>query len=138
LRVSGNAVDILGDANRFKPEQHVLSNATYANDAAELVKVIRQQLKEGADFIKIYETGPDSFHDGRFSRPYQYTEAQLRAVVEEAARVGKGVALHATGEPGTLTISEYFADRAATKARQELEKQLSDPFLTAPRHANSR
>jgi len=30
LRVSGNAVDILGDANRFKPEQHVLSNATYA------------------------------------------------------------------------------------------------------------
>src|SRR5271166_142378 len=104
LRVSGNAVDILGgheDANRFNPEQHVLSNATYANNATELVTVIRQQFKEGADFIKIYETGRDSFHDGKFSTPYQYTEPELRAAVSEAARVGKVVAVHATGEPGT-------------------------------------
>ena len=105
LRVSGNAVDILGgheDANRFNPEQHVLSNATYANNEEELVRVIRQQFKEGADFIKIYETGPDSFVDGKFTTPFQYTEAQLRAAITEAARVGKVVAVHATGEPGTL------------------------------------
>jgi len=78
LRISGNAVDILGgheDANHFNPAQHVLSNATYANNAAELVTVIREQLKEGADFIKIYETGPDTIRDGRFSTIYQYTEA---------------------------------------------------------------
>jgi imidazolonepropionase-like amidohydrolase len=34
LRISGNAIDILGgheDANRFNPAQHVLSNADYAN-----------------------------------------------------------------------------------------------------------
>ena len=40
LRISGNAVDILGgheDAIGFNPEQHVLSNATCANNAAELV-----------------------------------------------------------------------------------------------------
>ncbi len=102
LRISGNAIDILGgheDAIRFNPEQHVLSNATYANNAAELVTVIRQQFKEGADFIKIYETGPDSLRDGRFSTPYQYTEAELSAAVAEAARTGKRVAVHATGEP---------------------------------------
>src|SRR5512140_3806050 len=89
LRVSGNAVDILGgheDANRFNPEQHVLPNATQANNAAELVAVIRQQFKEGADFIKIYETGRDSFRDGKFSTPYQYTQAELEAAVREAAR----------------------------------------------------
>jgi len=80
----------------------VLSNATYANNAAELVSVIREQFKLGADFIKIYETGSDSFRDGKFSTPYQFTEAELRAAVEEAARVGKRVAVHATGEPGTL------------------------------------
>ena len=60
LRISGNAIDILGgheDALHYNPEQRVLSNATYANNAAELVTVIRQQVKEGADFIKIYETG---------------------------------------------------------------------------------
>jgi imidazolonepropionase-like amidohydrolase len=105
LRISGNAIDILGgheDANRYNPEQHVLSNAARANGAAELVSVIREQFKEGADFIKIYETGRDSFRDGKFSTVYQYTQAELDAAVEEAARVGKRVAVHATGEPGTL------------------------------------
>jgi len=104
LRISGNAVDILGgheDAIGFNPDQHVLSNATFANNAQELVRVIRQQFKEGADFIKIYETGRDSLEDGKFSTPYQYTLAELRAAVQEAARVGRRVAVHATGEPGT-------------------------------------
>jgi len=105
LRISGNAVDILGgheDAINYNPAQHVLPNATWANNAAELVTVIRGQFKEGADFIKIYETGRDALRDGKFSTPYQYTEAELRVAVEEAARVGKRVAVHATGEPGTL------------------------------------
>ncbi len=109
LRVSGNAVDILGgheDANFGNPEQHILSNATYANNADELVTVIRQQVKEGADFIKIYETGSDSLHAGQFSTPYQYTEAQLSAAVQEAARTGKRVGVHATGEPGTLYAAQ--------------------------------
>src|SRR6202789_2792485 len=63
MRISGNAIDILGgheDAIGYNPEQRVLSNATQANNASELVVAIRQQLKEGADFIKIYETGKDS------------------------------------------------------------------------------
>src|SRR5271163_3286311 len=126
LRISGNAVDILGgheDANRYNPEQHVLSNATYANNAAELVTVIRQQFKEGADFIKMYETGPDSLRDGRFSTPFQYTEAELRAAVDEAARSGKRVAVHATGEPGTL-----YAARAGVVSIDHAY-QLSDETM---------
>ena len=109
LRVSGNAIDILGgheDAINYNPQQHVLSNATYANSADELVSAIRQQFKEGADFIKIYETGPDSIRDGKFSTVYQYNESQLSAAVQEAARVGKHVAVHATGEPGTLYAAQ--------------------------------
>jgi imidazolonepropionase-like amidohydrolase len=109
LRISGNAIDILGgheDANHFNPAQHVLSNATYANNIPELVTAIRVQLKEGADFIKIYETGPDGVRDGRFSTTYQYTEAELKAAVDEAARSGKRVAVHATGEPGTLYAAQ--------------------------------
>ena len=105
LRISGNAVNILGgheDAIGYNPDQHILPNATYADGADELVKVIRQQFKEGADFIKIYETGPDSVHDGQLSTPYQYSEAELSAAVHEAQRVGKRIAVHATGEPGTL------------------------------------
>src|SRR5712691_1320514 len=92
LRISGNAINILGgheDALNYNPEQHVLPNATWANNASELVTVIRSQFKEGADFIKIYETGRDSFRDGIFSTPYQYTEAELRVAVAETARVGR-------------------------------------------------
>jgi imidazolonepropionase-like amidohydrolase len=109
LRVSGNAVNILGgheDAIGYNPAQHVLPNADFANNADELVAVIRQQFKEGADFIKIYETGPDSVREGKFTTVYQYTEAQLEAGVKEAARVGRRVAVHATGEPGTLFAAQ--------------------------------
>jgi len=109
LRISGNAINILGgheDAIHYNPEQRVLPNATYANNKDELVAVMRQQFKEGADFIKIYETGPDTVSDGRFSTIYQYTEAELSAAVAEAARVGKRVAVHATGEPGTLFAAQ--------------------------------
>jgi imidazolonepropionase-like amidohydrolase len=109
LRISGNAVDILGgheDAIHFNPEQHVISNATYANNADELVAVIRQQAKEGSDFVKIYETGPDTVRDGKLTTVYQYTEAELAAAVQEAARTGRRVAVHATGEPGTLYAAQ--------------------------------
>src|ERR1700678_3728814 len=100
LRISGNAINILGgheDAIGYNPEQHVLPNATYANNATELVTVIREQPKGGADFIKIYETGADSGANGKFSTPYQYTEEELTAAVREAARTGNRVAVHATG-----------------------------------------
>jgi imidazolonepropionase-like amidohydrolase len=110
LRISGNAINILGgheDAIGYNPAQHVLPNADYANNAAELVAVMRQQYKEGADFTKIYETGEDTVRDGKASTVYQYTEAELAAAVQEAARLGRRVAVHATGEPGTL-----FAARA--------------------------
>jgi imidazolonepropionase-like amidohydrolase len=123
LRISGNAISILGgheDAIGYNPAQHVLSNADYANNADELVAVIREQYKEGSDFTKIYETGPDRIKDGRLTTPYQYSEAQLEAAVKEAARVGKRVAVHATGEPGTL-----FAAQAGVASIDHAD-QLSD------------
>jgi imidazolonepropionase-like amidohydrolase len=108
MRVSGNAIDLTGgheDAIGYNPAQHVLSNADYADSAEEIVHVMREQRKQGADFTKIYETGKDRYANGVFTTPYQYTEAQLRAAIEEAERMGKGpghgVAVHATGEPGT-------------------------------------
>jgi imidazolonepropionase-like amidohydrolase len=110
MRVSCNAVDVLGgheDAIGYNPAQKVLSNADYADSAEELVKVMREQRKGGADFTKIYETGQDEYENGVLKTPYQYTEAELKAAVTEAERVGgaagsgRGVAVHATGEPGT-------------------------------------
>jgi imidazolonepropionase-like amidohydrolase len=125
LRISGNAINILGgheDAIGYNPDQHVRPNADY-NSADELIAVMRQQFKEGADFIKIYETGVDSLRDGKFTTVYQYTEAQLEAAVKEAARVGKRVAVHATGEPETL-----FAAQAGVASIDHAD-QLSDETM---------
>jgi imidazolonepropionase-like amidohydrolase len=126
LRISGNAIDILGgheDANHFNPAQHVLSNATYANNADELVAAMRQQHKEGSDFAKIYETGKDTVRDGVLYTPFQYTAAQLKAAVDEAARLGTGVAVHAMGEPGTLYAAQ------AGVASIDHATQLSDETM---------
>jgi imidazolonepropionase-like amidohydrolase len=126
LRISGNAIDILGgheDANDFNPAQHVFSNATYANNAQQLVEVMRAQHKEGSDFAKIYETGPDTLSGGVLHTPYQYSEAELKAAVDEAARLGTGVAVHAMGEPGTL-----YAARAGVTSIDHAT-QLSDETM---------
>ncbi len=126
LRISGNAVNILGgheDAIGYNPEQHVLPNADYANNTDELIAVMRRQFKEGADFIKIYETGPDSVGDGKFHTMYQYTEPELEAAVHEAARLGRKVAVHATGEPGTLYAAQ------AGVASIDHANQLSDETM---------
>jgi imidazolonepropionase-like amidohydrolase len=126
MRISGNAIDILGgheDAIHFNPEQHVLPNATWADNTSELITAIRQQLKEGADFIKIYETGHDTIRDKRFTTPYQFSEAELSAAVQETARVGTHVAVHATGEPGT-----FYAARAGVVSIEHAF-QLSDATM---------
>ncbi len=126
MRISGNAIDILGgheDANHFNPAQHVLSNADYANTADQIVAVMREQHKEGSTFAKIYVTGLDRMVPAgsppclgdpacidmgpepgdpefwSFHTPYQYTEAQLEAAVAEAARLDTNVGVHCQGEP---------------------------------------
>ena len=126
LRICGNAIDILGgheDALHFNPAQHVLSNADYANSIDQIVEVMRAQHKEGSDFAKVYETGPDKMIGGVLETPYQYTEAQLAAAVEEARRLGTVVAVHAMGEPGTLYAAE------AGVASIDHATQLSDETM---------
>lgn len=126
LRISGNAIDILGgheDAIGFNPAQRVLSNADYANSADQLVEVIRAQHKQGSDFVKIYETGADKMIDGVLHTPYQFTAAQLAAAVAEAHRLGTTVGVHAMGEPGTLYAAQ------AGVASIDHATQLSDETM---------
>ncbi len=109
MRVSCNAIDITGgheDAIGYNPAQHVLSNADYADSAEDIVRVMREQRKGGADFAKIYETGRDKLIDNEWSTPFQYTEAELSAAVAEARRTGSRVGVHCTGEPGALYAAE--------------------------------
>ena len=154
LRVSCNAVDIVGgheDAIGYNPEQRVLSNADYANTADEIVAVMREQRKGGADFTKIYETGPDHLDGDTFTVPYQYTEAQLAAAVAEAHRTGSRVGVHCTGEPGATYAVEagvasidhaYFLLPATMKAMREKQIYavptftISEFFAQHPEHGD--
>ena len=134
MRISGNAIDIMGgheDAIGFNPSQHVLSNADYATSADEIVAVMREQHKQGSDFAKIYETGPDHIIDGALHTPYQYTAAQLTTAVEEARRLGTVVGVHAMGEPGTLYAAEagvasidHATQLSAQTMRLMIQKQI--------------
>jgi len=126
MRVSANAISILGgheDANRFNPDAHVPGNADYANNIDQIISVMRQQHKEGADFFKLYETGSDSMQGGEFHSPYQYSEAELKAAVDEAARLGTNVGVHDQAEPGT-----YYAAEAGV-ASIDHAAQLSDKTM---------
>ncbi len=136
-----NAIDITGgheDAIGFNPDQHVLSNATYADSADGLVHAIREELKGGADFIKIYETGKDTLTDGVFHTPYQYTEAQLAAAVAETARAGTHVAVHCTGEPaasyavaaGVVSIDHAYQLSDTTMAAMKARGIFAVPTFT--------
>src|SRR5208282_2811007 len=112
------------------------SNATYANNASGLVSVIRQQLKEGADFIKIYQTGADRMTDGKLTTPYHCTGepgalyAVQAGVVSidhayqlspESMRIMREKQIYAVP---TFTVSEYFADHAESPALAEHERAL--------------
>jgi imidazolonepropionase-like amidohydrolase len=126
LRISGNAISITGgheDAIGFNPAQHVLPNATLVSGSVQLIETIREQIKQGADFLKIYQTGADSWTDSGISTPFQFTQEELSAAVNEAARVGKRVAVHARGEPGTL-----YAARAGVASIDHAD-QLSDETM---------
>jgi imidazolonepropionase-like amidohydrolase len=154
MRVSCNAIDILGgheDAIGFNPEQRVLSNADYANSADQIVAVMREQRKGGADFTKIYETGPDHLEGDTFTTPYQYTEAQLAAAVAEAHRTGSRVGVHCTGEPGRLlcsggrcgqhrprlqSLARHDEDRCATKQIYAVPTFAIVEYFAPPQHGD--
>ena len=70
-----------------------------ANSADEVRQRVRELLNGGADFIKSIATGA-VFTLGTKPGAPEYTEAEIRAAVEEAANYGTFVAAHAHGAEG--------------------------------------
>lgn len=62
-------------------------------------KAAREQFREGADFIKICTTG-GVLSERDLPTSAQFTLDEIRAIVEEAQRVGSFVAAHAEGTEG--------------------------------------
>jgi imidazolonepropionase-like amidohydrolase len=107
--ISGNAISIVGGheaARGYNPDIPILDNATMVTGITQLVGAIRDQIHRGATFIKMYETGSERMVDGQFHVQYQFTEPELAAGVEEAAREGTFVSVHDNGEPGALYAAQ--------------------------------
>ena len=70
-----------------------------ADGPDEVRKAAREQLKAGADFLKIMATGA-VMNPGEVPGAAQFSRDEIKAVVEEADKVGLAVAAHAHGVEG--------------------------------------
>jgi imidazolonepropionase-like amidohydrolase len=82
-------------------EIRVPQGVQYVDGAEEAVKAVREQAMFGADWIKYYSDhgyfyGPD----GVLHSHVNFTDAEAKAIVDEAHRIGKKVAAHAIGNDG--------------------------------------
>jgi imidazolonepropionase-like amidohydrolase len=75
----------------------------------EMRKAVREQVRRGADYIKFMATGARSVV-AEDPEPAQMTLEEMTAIVDEAHRMGRRVAAHAEGLPGTRWAIEAGAD----------------------------
>ncbi len=88
-----------GDARQFSPYVDVPIVRNLADTVEEITKAVRINLKNGADFIKIFATGA-MLSAGLDPGAQSYSDEELHAAVVEARRWGKPVAAHAHGAGG--------------------------------------
>jgi imidazolonepropionase-like amidohydrolase len=104
LFVSGNPLTITGGAmnnSGLNPDLEVPDPAALTDSRDAMIAEVRREVKHGTDWIKVYATGPMRYVNPETLEPLsQFSEEDLRAVVEEARRWGKDVAAHAYGGEG--------------------------------------
>ena len=102
MMVAGNYVSSTGgagDARQFSIYVETPLVRNLADGADEVTEAVRNNLKNGADFIKILATGA-MLSKGIAPGAQQYSDAEILAAVVEANRWGKWVASHAHGAEG--------------------------------------
>jgi imidazolonepropionase-like amidohydrolase len=80
-----------------------------ADGPDEMRKAVREQIRRGADYVKIMATGARSVVR-EDPEPAQMTREEIRAVVDEAHRLGLRVAAHAEGLDGARLAVEEGVD----------------------------
>jgi imidazolonepropionase-like amidohydrolase len=111
MLVSGPMMGITGghcDNDLLPIRYHAVGDGV-ADGIAEVQHMVRQNIKYGADLIKICATG-GVLSRGDDPQASQYTLEELRAIVADAHRLGRKVAAHAHGAQGILWASEAGVD----------------------------
>ena len=110
-----------------------------ADGSDEVRRAVREQLRDGADFIKVMTTGARS-NELESPGPAQFTHAEFEAIVEESHRLGVRVAAHAEGLAGveaaivrgmdTIEHGMYLHQRRDLLGRMAANSQFLVPTLS--------
>lgn len=103
LRASGGSVAVTGghgDINGYSARvMAAFTGANICNGADDCRRAVRQQIKEGADLIKITATG-GVLSNTSAGLEQQFTDEELVAIVDAAHSMGRKVTAHAHGKSG--------------------------------------
>jgi imidazolonepropionase-like amidohydrolase len=111
LLVSGPPLSITGghcDNNMLPFEYHATSDGV-ADGIAAVQHKVRENIKYGADLIKVCATG-GVLSLGDNPQHSQYTLEEMKAIVADAHRLGRKVAAHAHGAEGIRWAAEAGVD----------------------------
>jgi imidazolonepropionase-like amidohydrolase len=110
-----------------------------ADGEDDIRRAVREQLRHGADFVKVMTTGARSV-ELEDPDPAQLTGSEVATLVEETHRLGYRVAAHAEGLPGTELAIEtgidtiehgmYLNQRPDLLERMALQEQVLVPTLS--------
>jgi imidazolonepropionase-like amidohydrolase len=96
-----------GTAGRLIPDEGIIGYAHVMRDRAEMVRTTRQQIKYGADWIKIHVTGSVPNRAGELT---VWTLDELRAVTETARDLDTPTVAHCRSAQSTRLAAEAGVD----------------------------
>ena len=111
MQVSGPPIGITGghmDENLLPWEYHAVGQGV-ADGIPAVQHMVRENIKYGADLIKIAATG-GVLSKGDDPQASQFTLEEIQAIVADAHRLGRKVAAHAHGAQGILWATEAGVD----------------------------
>jgi imidazolonepropionase-like amidohydrolase len=104
LLTCGKIVSATAPGGRFYGDMY-----READGPDDIRRAVREQIRAGADFVKVMTTGARS-NELEDPDPLQLTEPELAAVTDEAHRLGYRVAAHAEGLDGCAAAIRHGVD----------------------------
>jgi imidazolonepropionase-like amidohydrolase len=129
-----------GDLNELPHDAELHRYAAIADGADEIRKKVRENVKYGADWIKVLATG-GVMSAGTDPRSADYTEDEIRAAVLAAKEKNRDVAVHAHGTEGikrairagvrSVEHASFLDDEAVALAKDRGTFLVMNPYTNA-------
>ncbi|MGH9970645.1 MAG: amidohydrolase family protein [Pyrinomonadaceae bacterium] len=95
--------------------------------ADNIRRAVREQVKYGADWIKFYADRRYFLRDGALHSWVNFTEEEMKAMIDEAHRLGRRVAAHAMGREGIEASLKFGVD--SIEHGYGLDEELMDRMV---------